>query len=354
VLAEANELHAAFAERAQRSDVERMTLAVDVAEDRRALDELDQSQLLPPAVDVAKALRVLEEAGIAANAGWRYLADNVPLADQARVYATIPTLVAGVAVHDRARLSDAQAALASANLRPTTAIAVGTTADLHQAVTSAAPVDSLWLISPADALTDRSAAETEHELRALAVTEANAKDTELITTRDTATALAGKLADLATRWTLADRDRLAGDVARAINTRDAARPRIRPPRPVGVVGHAQWRQRLHVQRSRTTPHGSGAVRRRDVRLRRRRPADQARRRGRNRGLHLHQGPLTTVTDPVTRTVQTIGYNPAGQVSSIDYGAGRVRGIGYDAFGRMASDTLKNSTDKVVALHRPHL
>jgi YD repeat-containing protein len=53
-------------------------------------------------------------------------------------------------------------------------------------------------------------------------------------------------------------------------------------------------------------------------------------------------------------VQTIGYNPAGQVSSIDYGAGRVRGIGYDAFGRMASDTLKNSTDKVVALHRPHL
>ncbi|MFI5714075.1 LamG-like jellyroll fold domain-containing protein, partial [Kribbella sp. NPDC051620] len=52
------------------------------------------------------------------------------------------------------------------------------------------------------------------------------------------------------------------------------------------------------------------------------------------------GRPTTVTDPVTRAVQTLGYNLAGQLSTIDYGSSRIRTIGYDAFGRMNSDALK--------------
>jgi RHS repeat-associated protein len=52
------------------------------------------------------------------------------------------------------------------------------------------------------------------------------------------------------------------------------------------------------------------------------------------------GRPATVTDPVTRILQTLGYNAAGQLASIDYGSNRIRTIGYDAYGRMNSDVLK--------------
>ncbi len=42
-------------------------------------------------------------------------------------------------------------------------------------------------------------------------------------------------------------------------------------------------------------------------------------------------------------MQTLGYNTAGQLSTIDYGSGRVRTVGYDAYGRQNSDTLKAGT-----------
>ena len=61
------------------------------------------------------------------------------------------------------------------------------------------------------------------------------------------------------------------------------------------------------------------------------------------------GRPTTVTDPVTRTIQTLGYNTAGQLSTIDYGLSRVRTVGYDAYGRMNSDTLKAGTASVSSM-----
>lgn len=61
------------------------------------------------------------------------------------------------------------------------------------------------------------------------------------------------------------------------------------------------------------------------------------------------GRPATVTDPVTRLLQTIGYNAAGQLSTIDYGSGRVRAIGYDAYGRMNSDVLKAGTASVSSI-----
>ena len=60
------------------------------------------------------------------------------------------------------------------------------------------------------------------------------------------------------------------------------------------------------------------------------------------------GRLSTEKDGVTAATQTIGYDAAGALKSIDYGAGRTRDYSYDAFGRLASDTVKNSASSVVS------
>ncbi|MFI0366733.1 DNA/RNA non-specific endonuclease [Actinomadura sp. 1N219] len=60
------------------------------------------------------------------------------------------------------------------------------------------------------------------------------------------------------------------------------------------------------------------------------------------------GRLRTVQDGLTGTTQTLGYNDAGQPSTIDYGAGRVRAAAYDDLGRPATDTLKNGQGATVA------
>ncbi|MEV7623793.1 polymorphic toxin-type HINT domain-containing protein [Actinoplanes sp. NPDC089786] len=61
-----------------------------------------------------------------------------------------------------------------------------------------------------------------------------------------------------------------------------------------------------------------------------------------------RGRLKTVTDGLTSTTQTFGYDAAGAVKTIDYGAGRVRTYAYDDYGHLASDTLRQTGNTVVA------
>ena len=61
-----------------------------------------------------------------------------------------------------------------------------------------------------------------------------------------------------------------------------------------------------------------------------------------------QGRLSTVVDGITSTTQRLGYDAAGQVRTVDFGAGRVRTYGFDDFGRLASDTLRNAANATVA------
>ncbi|WP_203935351.1 polymorphic toxin-type HINT domain-containing protein [Planosporangium mesophilum] len=61
-----------------------------------------------------------------------------------------------------------------------------------------------------------------------------------------------------------------------------------------------------------------------------------------------RGRLATLTDALTSTKQTVGYDAAGQFKTVDYGAGRVRTYEYDNLGRVASDTLRNAAGQTVA------
>ncbi|MFJ6671242.1 LamG-like jellyroll fold domain-containing protein [Actinosynnema sp. NPDC091369] len=60
------------------------------------------------------------------------------------------------------------------------------------------------------------------------------------------------------------------------------------------------------------------------------------------------GRLSTVTDGLTGTTQRYAYDAAGRLSTVDYGAGRVRTYGFDELGRVASDVLRNAEAKTVA------
>jgi len=61
-----------------------------------------------------------------------------------------------------------------------------------------------------------------------------------------------------------------------------------------------------------------------------------------------KGQLSAVKDGITATNQVIGYDAAGQVSTVDYGAGRKRTFSYDNLSRVASDTTRNGARQTVA------
>ncbi len=61
-----------------------------------------------------------------------------------------------------------------------------------------------------------------------------------------------------------------------------------------------------------------------------------------------QGQLTSVTDGSSGAQVALTYDTTGAPATINYGAGRVRTFGYDAFGRQASDVLRNNGGQTVA------
>ncbi|MGW6935388.1 polymorphic toxin-type HINT domain-containing protein [Lentzea sp. NPDC054927] len=55
-----------------------------------------------------------------------------------------------------------------------------------------------------------------------------------------------------------------------------------------------------------------------------------------------QGRAATVQDSVSGATQTFGYNEAGQVKTIGYGADRTRSFTYDEYGRLKTDKLSGA------------
>jgi hypothetical protein len=181
VLAEGSDLLSLLAVQVTSADQRRVQIAVEGAEDDRAAASLAATGLLPPVLDIVRALSECENARIAVTSGWAYLADSVPPQLRAQVLAAAPTLASGVLVHDSGDLARAREVLAAAPLRPTSAVAVATTADLQAAVTQviAGTAPATFVVPTAPALTDRTSADEETRLRDLARYERAAEESSV-------------------------------------------------------------------------------------------------------------------------------------------------------------------------------
>lgn len=195
-VAEARDLGDALAHAIARAQRRRIELAVDGAEDERALAALSATQLLPGSLDLVHAHDVLEQAGISAVTGWRYLADHVEPQARSAVLRAAPALASGLLVHDPEDLPLAMKVLDEAGLRPLSAIVVGTTAQLAAAAADPAAAAPGFLVPPAPALTDRTAAGAELEARERARAGRSAQDAELLAALERDTELQGRLREL--------------------------------------------------------------------------------------------------------------------------------------------------------------
>jgi len=154
----------------RRTEAAIIDVALDGVEDTRALAALEATGLLPPAPDLARAQDVLEGAGISAVSGWTYLAEAIGAPDARLVaFLAAPDLAAGLLVQDPADLGRARELLADAGLRPTSLVALGTTADMAAAVTPsirfAVPANPA-LYDAERGAEDRERREASSELRA--------------------------------------------------------------------------------------------------------------------------------------------------------------------------------------------
>jgi hypothetical protein len=186
VLTEGADLLSLLGAQITRADRRRVEIAVEGAEDDRAAAALATTGLLPPALDIARALAECENAGIAVTSGWAYFADSVPPRLRAHVLTAAPALANGVLVHNPTDLPRARELLATASLRPTSAVTVASTSDLQAAVTAvtAGTASSVFVIPTAAALIDKTAAHDEIRLRELAHDDRAAEDNSLARQRE--------------------------------------------------------------------------------------------------------------------------------------------------------------------------
>ena len=75
-----------------------LRIGVEAAEDERAIHELGESGLLPPARDVESLLDWLRQRKVTCWSGWEYIERNVPLQDRRALIQRLPHIAAGVLV----------------------------------------------------------------------------------------------------------------------------------------------------------------------------------------------------------------------------------------------------------------
>ncbi|TWD84500.1 hypothetical protein FB561_5691 [Kribbella amoyensis] len=134
-------------------------LRAEQREDARIVEALGDGGLLPARADVQLVLAVLDEAGVAAHAGWRYLRETASAEERAELIAAHPALADGVVVVDQSQMSVASDALAAAKLMPAAAIEVGTGSALLALPTSDEDESPAgFVVEPTPAMYDEDAA----------------------------------------------------------------------------------------------------------------------------------------------------------------------------------------------------
>jgi len=202
------------------ADRQRIQLAVADAEDDRAVQALASARgLLPAALDLARAADVLAAERIPATTGWHFLADSVPPARWAATVEHAPHLVGGLLVHEPADLDRARRVLTAAQLFPTSAVQISTTETLAGA-SSASPAspaasgssgssgESGFVLAPAAAMFDRTAAARETERRTAGRSDRGVRVQELLDDRDHDLRLRDQLRQLGERCPPGHREHL--------------------------------------------------------------------------------------------------------------------------------------------------
>ncbi|MEV0135131.1 hypothetical protein AB0H83_42595 [Dactylosporangium sp. NPDC050688] len=233
------------------ADRQRIQLAVADAEDDRAVQALASPRgLLPAALDLARAADVLAAERIPAVTGWHHLADRVPQDRWAAAVQRVPHLVGGLLLHDEADLPRARDALRRADLFPTSAVQISTTARLDEATRDAAHADGAprdgarldeatrggggtggtvretgFVLEPAPAMFDRTAAAREADRRAGSRRDRGERVEELLDARDHDLRLKDQLRQLADRCPPGHREHLDAEHRRAGELLGEARDR---------------------------------------------------------------------------------------------------------------------------------
>jgi hypothetical protein len=173
----------------RRADADLTDLALDGADDVRALAAIAETDLLPPAPDLARALAALATAGISAVGGWTYLAEIVSPDRRLATFLAAPDLAGGVLVQNPADLPRARETLDAADLRVTTVLALGTTADLEVASGQA----GRFVVEPNAALYDAGRADEERVRREAAMAARTTRAAAIADARDADRGLAERL-----------------------------------------------------------------------------------------------------------------------------------------------------------------
>lgn len=172
---------ALLAESVASTDAEILDVRTAVAQDEHAVHGLNVQRLLPPRPAVTTVLSKLDQAGITAFSGWRYLAEHVTAADQPAKIAEIPEVVDGVVVY-----GDPAAAAASIEAEVDDVVVI---ASVKAFQTSRAPY---VVLGPARARYDVDAAATELGRRAARLENGRGRLRDLDRKRgDEATKIAG-------------------------------------------------------------------------------------------------------------------------------------------------------------------
>lgn len=185
----------AIGEAVRRADGALVDLALAGADDERALTGIEATGLLPPTLDLIRARTLLDEAGISAVSGWTYLAEAIKAPERRlTAFLAAPDLAAGLLVQNPSDLARARELLADAGLRPTSLVALGTTAELHDASQAGAP--QRFAIPPNEALFDTTRAGEERDRREAAAEQRAERRRRLDVEREQDRSLADRLSAL--------------------------------------------------------------------------------------------------------------------------------------------------------------